>query len=314
MMMTYEDTKYVSLNSQQGISRNTDGTYVKSYLSHIDFNFPNLLKEETDILYNHIDIVNAQFPVSFYNINYTSNTLKYTVNNSNIQTLTIPVGNYSIISLKSILISQFLIAGYVFTITFNESTNKYTFTNSLYDFSFLSSGSTILETIGFDSVYSYVSTTKSLISEHSASLLGIKKIKVSSKALSTNSISSGGGVDILSTIPVNGIPRGIILYNNTGNRKSLLKNRIIDSIDIILKDELNNYINWNNVEWSLTLAITTTRIYKNSILSLASLFSNNKNQNQNQNDGLIETERSQLPFDNENDLDFYMYQKGYNTG
>jgi hypothetical protein len=309
MMMTYEDTKYVSLNSQQGVSRPTSGNYVKSYLSHVDFNFVGLMKEDPEILYNHVDIVNAQFPMSFYNVNYTSNTLKYTINGGVVQTLVVPVGNYSINSLKSEIKAQFLIANLTFTISFNESTNKYTFTNSLFDFSFLSSfsGSTILETIGFDSVASYVSTNKVLISEHSASLLGIKKIKVSSLALSTSSISSGGGSDILFTIPVNSAPRGILLYNNSGNRKSLLKNRIVDSIDIVLRDELNSYINWNNVEWSMTIAITTTRIYKNNIMSLMSLFSNNRQTEE-------ETTDTKVPFNDETDLDFYMYQNGFNTG
>jgi hypothetical protein len=317
-MMTVEDTRYISLNTQHGISRPTSGNYVKTYLSHIDFNFTGLLKEEQDILYNHVDIVNCQIPVSFYNVNYASNILKYSINNGTIQTLTITVGNYSIASLKSEIKNQFFAAGYTFVISYNESTNKYLFSNALYDFSFFSNGSTILETIGFDSVANYSSTAKLLYSEHCCSLIGIKKLKISSVALATSSVSSGGGGDLLGIIPVNAGPREMITYSNNGNRKALLKNRIIDNIDIIIMDENNRYVNFNNNEFSLTLAITTTRVYKSNISSLFSNIQNPVLQTTQQQpvipEGSSETNIPRFPFTDENDLDYFLYKKGINTG
>lgn len=315
-MMTYEDTRYISLNTQHGISRPNNGTYVKTYLSHIDFPFVGLLHEDPSILYNHIDIVNAQIPVSFYNINYASNTLKYTINGGSIQTLTIPVGNYNISTLKSEIKAQFLVVGYVFTILFNESTNKYTFTNTLYDFSFLSLGSTILETIGFDSVNNYVSSSKTLVSEHCVSLLGIKKLKISSVSLATSAVSSLGGGDLLGIIPINAGPRQMISYVNSANRKALLKNRVVDNIDLMITDENNKYVNFNNTEYSITLAITTTRIYNNSFKSLASLFSNviSNNPASRVPDTSTNEKPVEVPFDSETDLDFFMFKHGFNTG
>lgn len=314
MMMTVEDTRYISLNTQHGISRPTNNNYVKTYLSHIDFDFRGLLKEDSDILFSHIDIVNAQIPVSFYNVNYSSNILKYSINNGTIQTLTITVGNYSISSLKSEIANQFFAAGYTFIISYNESTNKYLFTNTLYNFSFFSTGSTLLETIGFDSVANYTSTSKSLYSEHCCSLLGIKKLKISSVALATSAVSSRGFGDLLAIVPVNAGPRQMISYSNNGNRKALLKNRVVDSIDLMITDENNNFVNFNNVEWSLTLAITTTRIYKNNTMSLMSLFRNTQNNIPDTANTEVSKDVTEVPFSDENDLDFYMYQRGFNTG
>jgi hypothetical protein len=319
-MMTYEDTRYISLNSQHGVSRATSGLYVKTYLSHIDWPAVGLLHEDPSILYNHVDIVNMQVPVSFYNVNYASNKLQYTINSGSILTLIVPIGNYSISSLKTEIKSQFLAAGFTFTIQFDESTNKYLFTNTLHDFSFLSLGSTILETIGFDSVNSYTSTNKTLLSEHCVSLLGIKKLKISSVALATSGFSSSGGGDLLGIIPVNAGPRQMISYVNSANRKSLLKNRVVDSIDLMITDESNTFVNLNNVEWSITLAITTTRIYKNTMSSIsAPIFSNIKVVNEVPNDDEIPEvneipEADDIPFDRETDLDFYMYKHGINTG
>jgi hypothetical protein len=179
-------------------------------------------------------------------------------------------------------------------------------------------GSSLLETIGFDSVANYSSTNKLLYSEHCCSLLGIKKLKISSVALATSAVSSRGFGDLLAIMPVNGGPRQMISYSNNGTRKALLKNRIVDSIDRMITDENNNFVNFN-VEWSITLAITTTRIYKNNTMSLMSLFRNTQNKRRySEYTDIANTEISkdvtQVPFSDENDLDFYMYQRGFNTG
>lgn len=325
-MMTVEDTRYISLNTQHGVSRPTANDYVKSYLSHVDFSFLGLLKEDEDILYNHIDIVNAQIPVSFYNINYNSNILKYSMNNGTVKTLTITRGNYlNITSLIQTLRSEFLLAGYTFTITFNSVTGKLLFSSN-QNFSFFSVGSTILETIGFDSVSNYSSTNNILYSDHPCSLIGIKKLKVSSIALQTNAVSSGGGGDLLGIIPVDKPPYSLITYQNTGSRKALLKNRVIDSIDIKITDENNGYVNFNNVEWSLTLAITTTRKYKENIFTdLFRGLITSQTQNDSGGGNPIDTtttnpngDTSNLGNlavnDEETDLDLWMYKHGILTG
>jgi hypothetical protein len=107
MSNTVEDTRYINLNTQHAkLSPSFDG-YSKSYLSNLNFDFKGLLKEENDILYSTIDIVNAQIPVSFYNINAATNILKFAINNGVILTLTIDKANYSLTSLITILTSLF---------------------------------------------------------------------------------------------------------------------------------------------------------------------------------------------------------------
>jgi hypothetical protein len=65
----------------------------------------------------------------------------------------------------------------------------------------------------------------------------------------------------------------MITYSNNGSRKALLKNRSIDNIDIIITYENNRFINFDNNEFPLILAITTTRrvclaIYKDLFYKL----------------------------------------------
>jgi hypothetical protein len=264
-MITYEDCKFVSLNTQHAILKPSTGTYLKSFLSDIEFSIKDVLKEADDVLYAHVNIESAQIVTSFYLINYNTNILKYTVNGSaTVETLTLTRGNYNITSLIKEIKAQFLSAGYAFTITFDIITGKLTFSSTV-EFTFLSavSGSTVNEIIGFDSVASYSSVGKVLLGEHPASLIGIKKLKFSSTNLRTSSVSSGGGGNLIGVIAITAPPYAIINYQNASPTKGgILLNKNISSIDIQVRDENNNFINFNNTEWSITLSITVTKIYK----------------------------------------------------
>jgi hypothetical protein len=310
-MLTVQDTKYINLNTQHCIKKPTNGLYQSSFLSQIDFPFKDVLKEDDDILYSHISIISAQIPVSFYLINYTTNVLKYSVNNGAILTMTLERGNYNITSLINVLKTEFLSAGYVFSITFNKVTGKLLFTSPISTtFKIFNStyGSTINEIIGFDSVSSYSSTANVLFGEHPCSLIGIKVLKVSSTSLRTNGLASGGFSNLIGTIPVSSPPYGIILYENKSNSNGgLLLNREISNIDIQITDENNQYINFNNTEYSITLAITTTRILKDK--------SNTNFRDSTRQIGNIQQEQpsnTTIPeiFGDEHDLDFYMYKHG----
>lgn len=314
-MMTVDDIRYINLNTQQGIPRPTSGLYEKSFLSHIDFNFKDVLKDDDDILYSHISIDSAQIPVSFYLINYTTNILKFTINNGLIQTLTLERGNYDLTGLTKALIQGFLDLGYSFSITFNKINGKLTFTlvSGGLTFSFLSSasGSSINEIIGFDSVTTYLSIGNIMIAEHPLSLIGIKKLKVSSTALHTNSLSSGTSGDLLGVIPVNAPPFGLILYENNSSKKGgLLTNRVVSNIDISITDENNKPINFNNTEYSITLCIISTRIIKDkstvSFRELTTKVMDTSGQTNNNPPLPIE------PFGDETDLDFFLYKQGIN--
>ena len=316
-MLTVKDTRFISLNTQHCIKKPNSGTgdtlYESSFLSQIDFPFQDVLKDDDNILYSHVSIVNAQIPLSFYLINYTVNVLKYTINNGATKTMTLERGNYNLTQLIDVLVNGFLRAGYAFSITFNKVTGKLLFVSPVSTiFTFLSAsfGSTINEIIGFDSISSYSSSSNTLLAEHMCSLIGIKKLKNSSSALRTSSLSSGGGGDLLGIIPVNAPPYGIILYeNNSSNEGGILLNRVIGNIDISITDENNRYINFNNTEYSITLAISTTRILKDK---LNTNFRDSTNQILNIPNQPNQPLDAPLPFNDENDLDFFMYKHGIN--
>ena len=97
----------------------------------------------------------------------------------------------------------------------------------------------------------------------------------------------------------------MILYENNSSKKGgLLINKEISSIDITITDENNRYVNFNNTEYSITLAITTTRVLKEKVNTLfrdstQQILGISQPQNVEPNIG-----------GDENDLDYFMYKHG----
>ena len=149
--MLVEDTKFIYLNSRHGISRNI----IPSYKSDITFPFKGLLVESNDIIYNHIEVVNAQIPVSFYNINYTNSQLNYFTTNPNIiSTINIPYGNYSITTLIQQLTLSFAASSIIMNISYSKTSGRLTFTSSInfsintFDDTY-TAGSSLYQIMGF---------------------------------------------------------------------------------------------------------------------------------------------------------------------
>ena len=66
---------------------------------------------------------------------------------------------------------------------------------------------------------------------------------------------------LLSVVPIDVPPFGLICYNNYTDTKYIINNNTLDSIDIQIKGEDENYINFNNIDWCMKLKIDITRKY-----------------------------------------------------
>ena len=75
--------------------------------------------------------------------------------------------------------------------------------------------------------------------------------------------------ETIACIPVNVEPFSIIMFNNYSNSSHLIKNKNMDNIEIRIYDDDDNLVNFNNVEWSLTLEITSyiTQDFTNTTLN-----------------------------------------------
>jgi hypothetical protein len=248
------EQKMINISSSDGILNNG------SYKSNINFNFANILSDDGEINYVTAGVLNAQIPVSFYTINYTNNTLVFKVNTGSILTITLTRGNYNSNSLITALTTAFALLGYTFTIVTDRITGIMTFTSTGNSFTFYGI-STLTPVLGFTSGTNVSSSGSVLTATYPLNLLGIKRLKVNSSALSTVAYDSKtlGQRSSIASISVNVPSYNMIDYVNTTNAYAICQAKIITYIDIQILDEADNYVNFNNTDWTMTLQINVYR-------------------------------------------------------
>ena len=246
------ESRLINMNSANALIKN-NGTYN----SDVVFKFPGLVRPEQNITSVQFQLLDAQLPVSFYNINYTNNTLNYQISSVD-YTITATPGNYNFNSLATQLVSKFLANGHIFTITINKQNGIITFATPATNF--ILQVSSMFAVLGL-LLSNHISSSFSLTADYPLNLLGITKIKIQSVNLNTYNIdsSNNGYSNNIGLIPVDQPSFGLIIYENKSTTKFLLRDNRIDEIDLQITDQNNNLINFNNIDWNLTILIETIR-------------------------------------------------------
>ena len=251
--MSYLDSRIIILNSAHG--RLLNGTYK----SDIEFQFNGLLKQEDDIQQVQISLVNAQIPVSWYIINYTNNVFTLQLGNNITKTYYISVGNYNANSLITAL--NTLINDSNFSITISKITGKLTFTYNTTFTIYSDNNYSICSILGFD-INTVYNCNFSFICPYPLNLLGYKRLEIYSQLQTYNYSSLNNGMcTLLSIIPIDQPSYSLITYNNFTDTKNIIKNKTLDKIEILIKGEDENFINFNNIDWTMKLKIDITRQY-----------------------------------------------------
>ena len=246
------ESRLININSANALIKN-NGTYN----SDVVFKFPGLVKPEQHISSVQFQLVDVVLPVSFYNLNYSNNTLNYQISSVN-YTITATPGNYNFNSLASQMISKFLANGHTFTITINKQTGIIFLATPATNF--ILQVSSMFSVLGL-LLSNHTSSSFSLTADYPLNLLGITKIKIQSVNLNTYNVdsSNNGNSNNIGLIPVDQPSFGLIVYENKSSSKFLLRDNRVDEIDLQLLDQNNNLINFNNLDWSLTILIETIR-------------------------------------------------------
>ena len=262
----YQDNLIITLNSKNAPLMNS------TLKSSVNFNFVSVLKEEDDIVRSYISVINAQIPMSYYLITSSNNKLSYNTQSPVMITdLYIPVGNYNSYTLCEKLTSLFLANGKTIIITVSSVNGKINFAQSssvftIYPYQLSGSNiifSSIAPTIGLTSTVTYTGT--SITGNYPVNLLGTKRIKIKSNALSINSLSSINLSfnTIIASVPVDNAYFSMISYENQNDlNKNIIKVPTIENIDIQLTDDDDNLIDFNNFDWTITLCLSIDRMEK----------------------------------------------------
>jgi hypothetical protein len=256
------ENKLITLNSANATKLNS------TYNSDMLFNFRGILKDEDDIVSSNICIMNAQIPVSFYTIPENFDIVFY-VGVSAIGNTTIPAGNYNFNSIKKIIDEDILTLGINLTFTINRANGKVCFTQTaptnLSVILFQAPNNTALK---YAKIFGYESViippiSNQWLAPNPLNLLGVKKLYIRSQKLqisSFNSATNNLGIT-LATIPCDVPAFSMISYTNqTDLNKSNLQIKVIDQIDISISDENNELINFNNLDWNITLVLENIRL------------------------------------------------------
>ena len=195
-----------------------------------------------------------------------------------------PVGNYNANSLITALLT--LINDANFEIIINKINGVIQFHHNKTFNIYTDNTYSIGKILGFNLNSIYTSTETplyTLTALYPLNLLGIKKLNISSTSLITNNFSSAiGSTSLINSISVDQPPFGLIVYQNTGGAKFTLTNTDIHKIDLAITDEDFNYINFNNINWSIIFCIYIT--YSIPIISPIEIKQNDK-----QNDDVLQT-------------------------
>ena len=259
----YLDNHIITLNS-------TDGTLLNgTYKSNINFAFTGLLKDDVNIIRTYVTLLNAQIPVSFYVIDENNNLLKV-FDGTTLFDITIPFGNYNSGTLITALNGALSTAGILMTVSINPINGVLTFTSTSFDLNYRINanrfGSTLATILGIGVNSVFIGPLSSSILPFPLNLLGKTKLLINSRNLNNVAYTSFGlgFTTTISTIPVNVPPYSLIQFIcNVDQQKNILVNRTLDNIDIQILDTDNRFINFNNVDWSLTLVLTIERMDAN---------------------------------------------------
>ena len=230
------------------------------YLSDVVFDFPNILSPSDNVDYVEIGIGSAEIVASFYNIDTFNNVFNYRVASVN-YSITVPPGSYNYNSLIAQMTTLFAVNAHTFTFTLNRNSNVLTMTlTSPFTWNSIDASS-IYYILGFDSNTSYTIVANTITFPNLFNLIGIKNLKVSSSKISLDSYDSKNTstTNLLATISVSVPNFSLIIYSNLDSLYSHCRSNYISTIDIQIKDDLDNFVNFNRVAWNITLNLILYR-------------------------------------------------------
>ncbi len=244
-----KQTICIFLNSQ------TANSYINGSTSECMFVLPSLVIPKRSKM--SISCQTASIPYSFYNCDDFNNKLSF-IQNSITYNVVIPQGNYNVNTLITALKT---LMGVNFNIIYNSLDNTYTFTNTLYEFSLLSSSS-CFEMLGFKTGITITSVSKTLKSKLSINLFTIRNIYISSNNFILNNVnnSTPNNSSILCSVPIQSSSGSIITYSNIFNVYNEVHNvSNLTLLHIKLTDQDGDILDLNGCHFSLTLQLDISK-------------------------------------------------------
>lgn len=256
-------SRIISLNSKYATEK-ING----SKLSNVSFDFNSIASKNRETLYHTVAIQSAEITASYYNVTAENNKINISETGVGAAVdVIITIGNYNANTYVAAfnLAANSVLANNA-TLSFSATTGKFALKSDAVGITLTVNvaATTAQPIIGIDP-----NSTNDLVFPDGtppntfprlANFLGITKIKLNSNALAGDNYDSAGlgTTTLVDTVSATGVPFGVTVFNSLG-RESYIKAKRIDELDFQLLDQNNEFIDFNNVDWTLTLILNTHR-------------------------------------------------------
>ena len=212
-----------------------------------------------------VSVLDAEIPYSWYNISdeIGNNTLVFRTYIADIP-VKLPERNYNAYNIADEFNRQFKLPEFTelanLVMTFDENANKFTI---LSPTAITIVSSTMSLELGMTNLPQ--TNTVTYTSNQSCNLAGTSSVYIRSENMNIKNINSFGKTNgVLSKVLVNSPPSNFIFFEPSTPQYYILGNAL-SFINIELKDDNDNYLDFNGLGWSLTLSIEYFRKRTDSI-------------------------------------------------
>jgi len=251
-------------------SRNATSYLNGTMNSSVAFDFAEPIYIAKDSLQFTASVLSFVAPNSIYNVNATNNVLDLMYLSSTSQGVllsnpvhvVIPTGNYNantfITTVTSLVTQVDSIFGAGFGMSLNSINNKFTLTHATNLFHIMPS-STTYQVMGFDKnteiICALGSTTKyAIYCNYTCNFNGLQNLNVHFDSVVTSNLDSfnKSNSPIIQSIPID--PNSAqISFIKTTDYNCTIRQDVIDVIVISLRDDLEQFVDFNNQHWNMTL-------------------------------------------------------------
>ena len=240
-------------------SKSATQYYNSTHLSDLTFRLPRPIQRPKD---HNLQVKVSQFifPVSFYNVNSTNNTLKYAIDGVVQTDIELEEGNYTASTLADELREKL---GGDFSVLYNEETMYFYISHSSLEFYF-DETSTCFKLLGFTEGEDHFSDDElfTLSSDFPVDLSPTKALYVSIPNLSINNINGNTGqrTPIIACVPITEEAGDIEVFSNDLGLSAHTQEDVINEFNIRIYDEdQSTLIDFKNAHWLMTIQLRVER-------------------------------------------------------
>ena len=265
--------------------------------SHLFIDLTEPIIFDSKIYELHQVVLSGEIPYTFYNVSsdLNNNIIRFTANGEPLP-FTFPNKNYDINEVVKVLND----GNFPFTVSYDRFTMKLTFANNTNFTNILNlSSSTANKFLGFDENASDITLTagQSITSSGVVDLATVHSIFIKSNSSSNMIFSTRAGFSsTIQKISIDVNSGGIIYLNQNDSRQHTVLHSNVEFLELKLTDQNNNLLNFNNINYEITMAFyiyPINKIVRTQTLNIRNnqLLTTNNNQN------------NMRPFDNNFQLD-----------